>query len=139
MTELICVIRCHLMNVEFKLISSAVHTIDIIFSSFNIFYIQEKLGVIQSLKNKAKHGVNIRILTLKSGYVEKTVQALKKEIVDGSFDAHYFSWNSDIRTKTLIVDREQSLAKRNRRKGNGKRVQLQQNFKTRSQRTAFLQ
>jgi len=87
-----------------------VHTIDIIFSSFNIFYIQEKLGVIQSLKNKAKHGVNIRILTLKSGYVEKTVQALKKEIVDGSFDAHYFSWNSDIRTKTLIVDREQSLA-----------------------------
>ena len=86
------------------------HTIDIIFSSFNIFYIQEKLGVIQSLKNKAKHGVNIRILTLKSGYVEKTVQALKKEIVDGSFDAHYFSWNSDIRTKTLIVDREQSLA-----------------------------
>jgi two-component system sensor histidine kinase VicK len=87
-----------------------VHTIDIIFSSFNIFYIQEKLGVIQSLKNKAKHGVNIRILTHKSGYVGKTVQALKKEIVDGSFDAHYFSWNSDIRTKTLIVDREQSLA-----------------------------
>jgi signal transduction histidine kinase len=87
-----------------------VHTIDIIFSSFNIFYIQEKLGVIQSLKNKAKHGVNIRILTPKSGYVGKTVQALKKEIVDGSFDAHYFSWNSDIRTKTLIVDREQSLA-----------------------------
>jgi signal transduction histidine kinase len=88
-----------------------VHTIDIIFSSFNIFYIQEKLGVIQSLKNKAaKHGVNIRILTPKSEYVEKTVQALKEKIVDGSFDAHYFSWNSDIRTKTLIVDREQSLA-----------------------------
>jgi signal transduction histidine kinase len=93
------------------LISSAAHTIDIIFSSFNIFCIQEKLGVIQSLKNKAaKHGVNIRILTPKSEYVEKTVQALKEKIVDGSFDAHYFSCNSDIRTKTLIVDREQSLA-----------------------------
>ena len=77
------------------------------FSSANIFYIQERIGTIQALKDAARKGlIHIRILTPKDEYIQQRLQKLKKK--DG-FDAQYFTSNSDIRTKTLIIDRRESL------------------------------
>lgn len=73
----------------------------------NLFYIQERIGTIQALKDAARKGtIHIRILTPKDEYIQQRLQKLKKK--DG-FDAQYFTSNSDIRTKTLIIDRRESL------------------------------
>ena len=70
------------------------------------------------MKEAAKKGtVNIRILMPKGEYIiEKQLQKLKK--IRG-FDARYFTYNSDIRTKTLIVDRRESLVMEIRGEGGG--------------------
>jgi two-component system, OmpR family, sensor histidine kinase VicK len=96
------------VQLEIKLISSALYTIEFIFSSVNVFHIQGKLAVIDALKHlAAKRRVRIRILTPKGENIEDMIEGLKKEIDD--FNVHYFTYNSDIRTKTLIVDRKESL------------------------------
>jgi two-component system, OmpR family, sensor histidine kinase VicK len=96
-------------ELEFKLIGSARHEIEIIFSSVNAFYIQESTEIMQALKNAAvKHGVKIRILTPKCDGIEEMIQKLKK--LYGNFDARYFTYNSNIRTKTLVIDKKESLA-----------------------------
>jgi signal transduction histidine kinase len=104
------------VQLEIKLISSALYTIEFIFSSVNVFHIQCKLGVIDALKHvAAKRRVRIRILTPKGENIEDMIEGLKKEIDD--FNVHYFTYNSDIRTKTLIVDRKESLVMETKEEG----------------------
>ena len=70
------------------------------------------------MKEAAKKGtVNIRILMPKGEHIiEEQLQKLKK--IRG-FDVRYFTYNSDFRTKTLIVDRRESLVMEIRGKGEG--------------------
>ena len=104
------------VQLEIKLISSALYTIEFIFSSVNVFHIQGKLAVIDALKHvAAKRRVRIRILTPKGENIEDMIEGLKKEIDD--FNVHYFTYNSDIRTKTLIVDRKESLVMETKKEG----------------------
>jgi two-component system, OmpR family, sensor histidine kinase VicK len=104
------------VQLEIKLISSALYTIEFIFSSVNVFHIQGKLAVIDALKHvAAKRRVRIRILTPKAESIENMIEGLKKEIDD--FNVHYFTYNSDIRTKTLIVDRKESLVMETKKEG----------------------
>ena len=93
---------------ELNLISSAVSTIEFIFSSTKAFCNQQRLGTIQALEDVlAKNTVSARILMPKAdGYNEEDFQRLKK--ING-LDIRYFNYNSDIRNKTLIVDRSESL------------------------------
>jgi len=96
------------LELELKLISSAVSTIEFIFSSTKAFRNQQRLGTIQALEDVlAKNTVSARILMPKTdGYNEEDFQRLKK--ING-LDIRCFNYNSDIRNKTLIVDRSESL------------------------------
>jgi hypothetical protein len=96
------------LELELKLISSAVSTIEFIFSSTKVFRNQHRLGIIQALEDVlAKNTVSARILMPKAdGYSEEDFQRLEK--ING-LNVRCFNYNSDIRNKTLIVDRAQSL------------------------------
>ena len=96
------------LNLEHKLISSAVSTIEFIFSSTKVFRNQQRLGIIQALENVlAKNTVSARILMPKAeGCGGEDFQRLQK--IDG-LNVRCFNYNSDIRNKTLIVDRAESL------------------------------
>jgi hypothetical protein len=96
------------LDLELNLISSAVSQIELIFSSAKVFHIQQRLGIIQALKDAlTKNTVSVRILMSKAdGYIEEDFRKLKK--VDG-LNVRCFNYDSDIRIKTLVVDRAQSL------------------------------
>jgi signal transduction histidine kinase len=96
------------LELEHKLICSAVSTIELLFSSTKVFHNQQRLGTIQALVDVlAKNNVGARILMPKSdGYGGEDVQRLQK--ING-LDVRCFDYNSDIRNKTLIVDRAESL------------------------------
>jgi signal transduction histidine kinase len=96
------------LELELKLISSAVSTIELIFSSTKVFRIQQRLGTIQALEDVlAKNTVSARILMPKAdAYSEEDFQRLEK--ING-LNVRCFNYNSDIRNKTLIVDRAESL------------------------------
>jgi hypothetical protein len=96
------------LDLEFKLISSAVSTIELTFSSINVFRNQQRLGTIDALEDVlTKNKVIARILMpIADGYDGEDFQMLEK--IDG-LDIRYFNYNSDIRNKTLIVDRAESL------------------------------
>jgi two-component system, OmpR family, sensor histidine kinase VicK len=96
------------LDLELNLISSAVSQIELIFSSAKVFHIQQRLGIIQALKDAlTKNTVSVRILMSKAdGYIEEDFRKLKK--VDG-LNVGCFNYDSDIRIKTLVVDRAQSL------------------------------
>jgi hypothetical protein len=96
------------LELELKLISSAVSTIEYMFSSTKVFCNQQRLGIIQALEDVlAKNTVSARILMPKAdGYSEEDFQRLEK--ING-LNVRCFNYNSDIRNKTLIVDRAQSL------------------------------
>jgi signal transduction histidine kinase len=96
------------LELELKLISSAISTIELIFSSTKVFRNQQRLGIIQALEGVlAKNTVSARILMPKAdGYSEEDFQRLSKI---NSLNVRCFNYNSDIRNKTLIVDRAKSL------------------------------
>jgi signal transduction histidine kinase len=97
------------LELELKLISSAVSTIEFIFSSTKVFRNQQRVGTIQALENMlAKNStVSARILMPKAdGYSGEDFQRLEK--ING-LNVRCFNYNSDIRNKTLIVDRAESL------------------------------
>jgi hypothetical protein len=96
------------LELELKLISSAVSTIEFIFSSTKVFRNQRRLGIIQALEDVlTKNTVNARILMPKAdGYSREDFQRLEK--ING-LNVRCFNYNSDIRNKTLIVDRAESL------------------------------
>jgi two-component system, OmpR family, sensor histidine kinase VicK len=95
------------LELELKLIS-AISTIELIFSSTKVFRNQQRLGIIQALEGVlAKNTVSARILMPKAdGYSEEDFQRLSKI---NSLNVRCFNYNSDIRNKTLIVDRAKSL------------------------------
>ena len=96
------------LELELKLISSAVSTIDFIFSSTKVFHNQQRLGTIKALEDVlAKNTVIARILMPKAdGYNGEDFQRLEK--ING-LNVRCFNYNSDIRNKTLVVDRAESL------------------------------
>jgi signal transduction histidine kinase len=73
-----------------------------------VFRNQQRLGIIQALENVlAKNTVSARILMPKAeGCGGEDFQRLEK--IDG-LNVRCFNYNSDIRNKTLIVDRAESL------------------------------
>jgi signal transduction histidine kinase len=95
------------LKLELGLLESAFHEIEIIFSTATIFHIQERLGILQVLRNAVdKHDVKVRILTPLDKSIEKKLQDLKKL---KNFDFREIASNLDIKTKTLVVDRNYSL------------------------------
>ena len=96
------------LELELKLITSAVSKIELLFSSAKSFHSQQRLGIIQALEDVlTKNTVSARILMPKTdGYSEEDFQRLQK--ING-LDIRRFNYNSDIRNKTLVVDRVESL------------------------------
>ena len=74
----------------------------------------------------------IRILTPRGESIEDMIERLKKEIDD--FNVHYFTYNSDIRTKTLIVDRKESLVMETKEEGVDDEVSRQEEGQQEKQR-----
>jgi signal transduction histidine kinase len=70
--------------------------------------VQQSLGIIQALHDAAaKRSISVRLLMPKTEqYLEEDLQTLKKT---NGLDVRFFAHNSDIRTRTLIVDRTESL------------------------------
>jgi signal transduction histidine kinase len=69
------------LNKELELLKSAKHEILIIFSSLNTFYIQEsQLRITKILKDSARCGVSIRILTPVDKHIAQIMAELKEEI-----------------------------------------------------------
>jgi two-component system, OmpR family, sensor histidine kinase VicK len=70
--------------------------------------VQQSLGIIQALQDAAaKRSIGVRLLMPKTEqYLEEDLQTLKKT---NGLDVRFFAQNSDIRTRTLIVDRAESL------------------------------
>jgi two-component system, OmpR family, sensor histidine kinase VicK len=86
-----------------------------------VFSNQQRLGIIQALEDvMTKNTVSARILMPKvDGYAGEDFQRLEK--ISG-LNVRCFNYNSDIRNKTLIVDRAESLVieiKEERRNGEG--------------------
>ena len=80
----------------------------------------------------AKRRIMIRILTPRGESIEDMIEGLKKEIDD--FNVHYFTYNSDIRTKTLIVDRKESLVMETKEEGVDDEVSRQEEGQQEKQR-----
>jgi signal transduction histidine kinase len=116
------------LELELKLISSALSTIEFIFSSTKVFRIQQTLGIIQALEGVlAKNPVSARILMPKVDRCSgEDFQRLKK--IDG-LNVRCFNYNSDIRNKTLVVDRAESLVIEINEEGNGEGVDREEEQK----------
>jgi two-component system, OmpR family, sensor histidine kinase VicK len=110
---------------EMELLKSAKHEILIIFSSLNTFYIQEKqLGITQLLKDSARRGINIRILTPIDKHITQIIAELNEEskqnnnsnnntrdhIFDNTIQIRDITQSSGIKSKTIVVDKQESLA-----------------------------
>ncbi|MBV9666810.1 MAG: hypothetical protein JO327_01635, partial [Nitrososphaeraceae archaeon] len=82
------------LELEHKLISSAVSTIELLFSSTKVFHNQQRLGTIQALEDVvAKSNVSARILMPKSdGYCREDFQRLEE--ING-LNVRCFDYNSD--------------------------------------------
>jgi hypothetical protein len=117
------------LELEFKLLSSAVSTIEFIFSSTKAFRNQQRLGIIQALEDvMTKNKVSARILMPKAdGYSREDFQRLEK--ING-LNVRCFNYNSDIRNKTLIVDRAESLVIEIKEEGEGEEVNGENEEKT---------
>ncbi len=117
------------LELEFKLLSSAVSTIEFIFSSTKAFRNQQRLGIIQALEDvTTKNKVSARILMPKAdGYSREDFQRLEK--ING-LNVRCFNYNSDIRNKTLIVDRAESLVIEIKEEGEGEEVNGENEEKT---------
>jgi two-component system sensor histidine kinase VicK len=112
------------LTMEMELLTSAKHEILIIFSTLNTFYIQEKqLRIIQLLKDSARRGVNIRILTPIDKYITQFIRELKEESKDNNnskvntrghiprntIQIQDITQSSGIKSKTIVVDKQESL------------------------------
>ena len=112
------------LNTELELLKSAKHEILIIFSSLNTFYIQEKqLGITHLLKNSARRGVNIRILTPIDKQITQIMAELREEskqdnnsnnntrdhTSDNTIQIRDITQSSGIKSKTIVVDKQESL------------------------------
>jgi two-component system, OmpR family, sensor histidine kinase VicK len=116
------------LNIELELLKSAKHEILIIFSTLNTFYIQEKqLRITQLLKDSARRGVNIRILTPMDRNIAQIIAELKEEsrnnnnTTKNTPDHHPIPYNtntiqiqditpsSGIKSKTIVIDKQESL------------------------------
>jgi two-component system sensor histidine kinase VicK len=118
-------------KIAFDLIRQSEEEILTIFSTANAFHRQKRAGAIESLKEAAKRGVKIRILTPFDGKIKELADKLEEEegsqrndSSDGDIDhKHVHSLNNDnkikirfiepqLQTKVsiLIVDRKVSLS-----------------------------
>jgi two-component system, OmpR family, sensor histidine kinase VicK len=96
-----------ILKLELGILESAFHEIEIIFSTANVFHIQERLGILQVLRNAAeKDNIKIRILTPLDKSIEQKLQDLKKL---KNFDFREIASNFEIKTETVVVDRNYSL------------------------------
>ena len=98
-----------ILKLELGLLESAFHEIEIIFSTTNVFHIQERLGILQVLRNvaaSAEHNVKIRILVPFDKSIEQKLQDLKKL---KNFEFREIASSFEIKTKTLVIDRNYSL------------------------------
>jgi len=93
-----------LLQLELKLIASAKSKVELLFSSAKAFRMQQKVGIIHSMRDTLiKNGVHFRILIPKTDEYNEEMENIN------GIDVRYFNYNSNLRNKILIVDREQSL------------------------------
>jgi hypothetical protein len=73
-----------ILKLELGILESAFHEIEIIFSTANVFHIQERLGILQVLRNAAeKDNIKIRILTpLDTFFTREGGEAYLKDLRD---------------------------------------------------------
>ena len=99
-----------ILKLELGLLESAFHEIEIIFSTANVFHIQECLGILHVLTNvaaaSAERNVKIRILVPFDESIEQKLQDLKNL---KNFECREIASNFEIKTKTLVIDRNYSL------------------------------
>ena len=98
-----------ILKLELGLLESAFHEIEIIFSTANVFHFQERLGILHVLRNvaaAAERNVKIRILVPFDKSIEQKLQDLKKL---KNFEFREIASSFEIKTKTLVIDRNYSL------------------------------
>ncbi|HZD82429.1 MAG TPA: ATP-binding protein [Nitrososphaeraceae archaeon] len=98
-----------ILKVELGLLESAFREIEIIFSTANVFHFQERLGILHVLRNVAaatERNVKIRILVPFDKSIEQKLQDLKKL---KNFEFREIASSFEIKTKTLVIDRNYSL------------------------------
>jgi two-component system, OmpR family, sensor histidine kinase VicK len=108
---------------EWDILRRAKEEVQIIYSTANAFYIQERTGTIDFLNQLAEEGISIKLLTPTDNYIRKSIENLKQQ------HHHYHhhqkqQQNNDnnnivefrniastlgIKIKSLVVDRKYSL------------------------------
>src|SRR5919106_5671010 len=111
---------------EWDILRKAKNEVQIIYSTANAFYIQERTGTIDFLNQLAEEGISIKLLTPTDNYIRKSIENLKQQ-----HHHHYHhhqkqqqQQNNDnnnivefrniastlgIKIKSLVVDRKYSL------------------------------
>ncbi|HET7147158.1 MAG TPA: HAMP domain-containing sensor histidine kinase [Candidatus Nitrosopolaris sp.] len=97
-----------IQNIAHEIGRAAKDEILIIYSSANAFHRQERLGVIQSLRETVEEsGVNVRILTPKGEVIEDTVRKLKQQ--QQKINIRYIEPGLQTYVTIVVVDRKSSL------------------------------
>jgi signal transduction histidine kinase len=98
---------------EFEMIKKAEKEIQIIYSTSNAFYIQERSGILQLLKEMADKNKNLKINILLP--VESSIKGslsfslLHKNIINNNIVFQDIAPSVNIKIKSLVVDRKESL------------------------------
>ncbi len=98
---------------EFEMIKKAEKEIQIIYSTSNAFYLQEKSGTLQLLKEMADKNkeLNINILLPVESSIKESLSfnLLSKNIINNNIVFQDIAPSVNIKIKSLVVDRKESL------------------------------
>jgi two-component system, OmpR family, sensor histidine kinase VicK len=104
---------------EWDLLRKAKKEVQIIYSTANAFYIQERTGTIDFLNQLAEEGISIKLLTPTDNYIRKSMENLKQQHHhqkqqqnndnNNIIEFRNIASTLGIKIKSLIVDRKYSL------------------------------
>ncbi|HVI21438.1 MAG TPA: HAMP domain-containing sensor histidine kinase, partial [Bacillus sp. (in: firmicutes)] len=102
-------------KIEFEMIRKATKEIQILYSTANAFYLQEKSGTLQLLKEMAEQNNNnlhINILLPIDSSIKKSLSfnLLNKNLKNNNIVFQDIAPSINIKIKSLVVDRKESLA-----------------------------
>jgi len=101
-------------KIEFEMIKNATKEIQILYSTSNAFYLQEKSGILQLLKEVAEQNSNnlyINILLPIDSSIKKSLSfnLLNKNLKNNNIVFQDIAPSINIKIKSLVVDRKESL------------------------------
>ena len=108
---------------EWDLLRKAKKEVQIIYSTDNAFYIQERTGTIDFLNHLAEEGISVRVLTPTDNYIRKSIENLKQQRHyhhqkhqqqnnnnnNNIIEFRNIASTLGIKIKSLVVDRKYSL------------------------------